>query len=333
MGLGMPRPPAPQDCGSSPNLSPPSRPWKSPSQEERGNVIRGFQESIWRCLDRVAGVLGDTVGEAAPWRTQLGLWEDLEGTAGDGGWSWGSFSCGRTGMGEMLSLVSGSVIPTGHSPPLGPEGAGGGGLWPSKMAKCAFPHPLGLRRAELRKAQEAAGLTAWQRWGRAWDTLHAGGDCHLWRLGQVKGSQAGTPLWAQCCGVRALGGAHMTFGGPSASTGTEVRLLMHRGGARKLALAGAGGPVPGDCTSGGLTSPLTRPSPRSPARSAARTPRLTPVSPPLPCTQPAPRLSCRQEGSLPQQLWAQGTLGAGEQTLPATGDPSSLAFWGTVARV
>ena len=125
MGLGMPCSPAPQDCGSSHNLSPPSRPWKSPSQEERGNVIRGFQESVWGCLDRGAGVLGDTVGEAAPWRAQLGLWEDLEGTAGDGGWSWGSSSCGRTGMGERLSLVSGSVILTGHSPPLGPEGAGG----------------------------------------------------------------------------------------------------------------------------------------------------------------------------------------------------------------
>lgn len=50
-------------------------------------MIRVFQESIWRCLDRVAGVLGDTVGEAAPWRAQLGLWEDLEGTVGDGGWS------------------------------------------------------------------------------------------------------------------------------------------------------------------------------------------------------------------------------------------------------
>ena len=44
--------------------------------------------------------------------------------------------------------------------------------------------------------------------------------------------------------------------------------------------------MPGDCTSGGLTSPLTRPSP--PPHPAARTPRLTPVSPPLPCTQPAP---------------------------------------------
>lgn len=120
------------------------------------------------------------------------------------------------------------------------------------------------------------------------DTRHAGGDCHLWRLAQVKGSQAGHPLGAQCCGVRALGGAQMTSGGPPASTGTEVWLLVHRGGARKLALAGAGGPVPGDFTSGGLTSPLTRPSPRPPARSAARTPRLTPVSPPLPCTQPAP---------------------------------------------
>lgn len=167
-------------------------------------------------------------------------------------------------------------------------GQGGEALWPSKMAKCAFPHPFGLRRAELRKAREAAGLTAWQWWGRAWDTRHAGGDCHLWRLAQVKGSQAGHPLGAQCCGVRALGGAQMTSGGPPASTGTEVWLLVHRGGARKLALAGAGGPVPGDFTSGGLTSPLTRPSPRPPARSAARTPRLTPVSPPLPCTQPAP---------------------------------------------